>query len=210
VHTALADHWYWRPGWGIGTRYLTWHLLWDDQPALHRHAAGYREALHQFGDALAVVPDQWLHLTMQGVGHSADVPASEVEALVAGATRRLTALGPPSLTFGAPRPHRETVGWTVEPAEGPGAVREALRDALVAVRGPALEPEYNPGRPFVPHVTLAYATRDLPAQPVAEALETVDADPVTVTVRWASLIELHRDHRQYEWTVVARVPIGGS
>jgi 2'-5' RNA ligase len=205
----LTNHWYWRPGWGVGTRYLTWHLLWQDQPALHRHAAAYRRALQPFSEVLALVPDQWLHLTMQGVGHRREVSRQQVEVVVAAARQRLATLARPTVTFDSPRPHRESVGWTVQPAEGVASVRSALRRALVDVHGAGgLEPEYNPGRPFVPHVTLAYATGQLASQSVAEALEAVDAEPVTVTVPVATLIELHRDRGQYEWSVVATAAIG--
>jgi hypothetical protein len=38
---AMRDHWWWRPGWGVGRSFYTWHITFDDQPAVDRLAAEY-------------------------------------------------------------------------------------------------------------------------------------------------------------------------
>jgi len=37
--TNIADHWWWRPGWGPGTRFYTFHFTFQDQPVVREHAA---------------------------------------------------------------------------------------------------------------------------------------------------------------------------
>jgi hypothetical protein len=34
---AVRRHWYWRPGWGVGTRFHTWHITLEAQSALIDH-----------------------------------------------------------------------------------------------------------------------------------------------------------------------------
>jgi hypothetical protein len=38
----------------------------------------------------------------------------------------------------------------------------------------------------------------------------VRPDPVAVRISRVDLIEMHRDHRMYEWTVVASLPLNGQ
>ena len=66
--TELADHWWWRPGWQVGTRFYAWHVTLDDQPQLRELAARYQAAFAPV-DALDLIPEQWLHITMQGIDH---------------------------------------------------------------------------------------------------------------------------------------------
>lgn len=143
---------------------------------------------------------------MQGVGHAHELSDADIEGLVSAARRRLARAPRRTLRFGAPEPHHEGVAWVMA-ADGVAAVRDATRLAIGDALGPQRRPADSPWA-FVPHVTLAYATTDVPEAPVAQALESVDARPVEVTPAHASLIELHRDRRQYEWRTLARVPIG--
>jgi 2'-5' RNA ligase len=61
---------------------------------------------------------------------------------------------------------------------------------------------------FTPHVSLAYSNRDADLQPSLDAATAVTPVPATMTVCHADLIQLHRDHQQYEWTAYAEVPLG--
>lgn len=63
---------------------------------------------------------------------------------------------------------------------------------------------------FLPHVSIGYINRDGEAKPIAAALRGLTARPVDVTFAKADLLECHRDHRMYEWTGDAHIPIGKS
>jgi 2'-5' RNA ligase len=63
-------------------------------------------------------------------------------------------------------------------------------------------------REFNPHVSIAYVNADGQAQPIADALQAVTTRPVIATFRKASLLELHGDHRMYEWTSATPIVIG--
>jgi hypothetical protein len=58
--------------------------------------------------------------------------------------------------------------------------------------------------------TLAYSSSSQPPDTIASALEGVPTDPVEASIQAASLIELHRDNRMYEWRTIAQAAIGAS
>lgn len=201
---TMKDHWYWRPGWAVGRRFYTWHLTFADSADLHRLAADYRKALADT-PGVDLIPDEWLHLTMQGVGFIDEAEPGGVDAIVAEARQRLAAIAPFDLVFTRPIVTPEAVQWAVDPA-GPNAVRAAIRDAIGAV-WPQV-PESADG--FKAHVSIAYSSSDGPAAPIETALDRVQVEPATVSVSSAELIVLHRDNRMYEWTTHARVPLGSE
>ncbi|MFF3276014.1 2'-5' RNA ligase family protein [Streptomyces chrestomyceticus] len=204
AHPQMADHWWWRPGWQTGTRFLTFHFTFQDAPEVHRLATAYRTALAGV-DGLDLVPDRWLHLTTQGLGFADTAPDDEVQAVLAAAASRLAALPPFDLTLHRPEITPEAVRWEASPAGPPTAVRAALRDAIRSVRGTVDGPEE-----FAPHISIAYSNSAGPAAPVQAALDTVDTPPATAHVDHVELIVLHRDRRMYQWETHTRLPLGES
>jgi 2'-5' RNA ligase len=201
---ALSDHWWWRPGWRVGTRFYTWHVTVADLPRLADHVAAYQGPLRQF-PFLDPIPREWLHITVQGLGHANEISPAERDAVVAAVGGRLESFTAPRLVFGRPVLHGEAV---VLPPADPGpltAIRDAIRAGIEDAYGPA---EGDPTRPFRPHASLAYVNAPADVAPVRAALDTVQAEPVDVTLTHLSLIELHRDNRMYMWTTVATVPVG--
>ena len=198
-----ADHWWWREGWGSGTRFLTWHLTFQQSPVLHAHAAAYRELLAGFPQ-LDLVPDHGLHLTMQGVGPVQDVTATELTALTDAARKRLSDLRPLAFRFDKPAFTPEAIRWEPAPAEPVVEIRNVLRGAIHEVWDQV--PESAGG--FTPYVTIAYGNRVAPASPIIAAIEDSSILPVTATVATADLIVLGRDRHEYEWEYAAKVLLG--
>ncbi|MFB7618323.1 2'-5' RNA ligase family protein [Kitasatospora sp. NPDC056181] len=199
----MADHWWWRPGWNTGRRFYTWHLTFDDATDLHHLAADYRRALKDV-PGLDLVPDQWLHLTMQGLGFTDDVPEADVRAIADAATHHLAKIPAFDLALGPAIVTPEALLLKVEPAEPVHAVRSAIRAAIADVWTDVPEPADG----FRPHVSVAYSSAAGPAQPAADALASVTSYPATARITRAELIVLGRDRRMYEWTSFAPVPLG--
>jgi 2'-5' RNA ligase len=201
---ALENHWWWRPGWEIGTRFYTWHVTVDDLPPLASHVLAFQEALRGF-EFLDLIPREWMHITVQGVGHTRDVPEAARDAVVEAVAVRTSVLPAPTLTFARPVLHAEAV---VIPPTDPGplsSIREAIRAGIADAYGP---PEGALTSQFRPHVSAAYVNAPAETARVRVALDAVDAEPVDVTITHVSLIELHRDDQMYEWSTVATVPLG--
>jgi len=205
-HTTMADHWWWRPGWQVGTRYYAWHLTQEDQPALVSLAGTLRGALRAF-PALDAIPDPWLHMTLHGVGHVQDVEPAARDQVIDGVARRLRRFGPISAAFASSYVGREGVMLLPEdPAPFTALVQE-----LRAGTAEALGIPEDGSRPFWPHVSIAYSSAPADAAPIRAASEAAEPDePAPATYRRVSLIRMHRDHRMYEWETVAEVPLGGA
>ena len=199
----MRNHWWWRPGWSHGRSFYTWHLTFGDQPDVHRLADDYRRALGPLG-GLDLIPDRWLHLTMQGIGFVDDVDEHLVRDIVDAAAQHLGEIPAFEITLTGPVLDPEAVLIPVHPAEPVRAVRDATRAAITEVVGDA--PESADG--FVPHVSVAYSSSDGPAAPYAAAMEGLDVPPATARVDRAELIVLNRDNRMYEWERFAGVPLG--
>ncbi|MDQ1022515.1 2'-5' RNA ligase [Streptomyces umbrinus] len=201
---TMRNHWWWRPGWSVGRRFYTWHLTFEGQDDVHRLAAEYRSALAPLGDALTPIPDQWLHLTMQGIGFVGEAKQTDVHAITDGARVRLAAIPAFDLQVGPAVLDPEAVLLHVEPDGPVRAVRGAIREAIADVLGEA--PEKAEG--FTPHVSVAYSAGDGPTEPIAQVLTGLDAAPAAARISTAELIVIHRDHQMYEWESFAKIPLG--
>ncbi|MGH3930442.1 MAG: 2'-5' RNA ligase family protein [Pseudonocardiaceae bacterium] len=196
----MRDHWWWRPGWRVGRSFYTWHVTFDDQPAAHQLAADYTPVLDDL-PTVDPIPVQWLHLTMQGVGFTDETDRADVDAIVAAAQHRCAALTPFTITLGPARVDPEALMLPVRPPEPVAALRTAIRAAIADVWGPDTVPE-DP-HDFRPHVSLAYSNHTGPAEPITQRLAAHPLTSTEITIHRASLIELNRDHRAYEWTDIA-------
>ncbi|MDJ0345223.1 2'-5' RNA ligase family protein [Streptomyces sp. H10-C2] len=199
----MRNHWWWRPGWEPGRRFYTWHLTFKGQDDVHRLAAAYRAGLAGV-DGLTLIPDEWLHLTMQGINFVGEVDEQVVQQVVEAARVRLAAVPAFDVTIGPAILDPEAILLNVA-TDGPvRAVRDAIRAGIGDVLGEV--PEKAGG--FTPHVSVAYSAGDGPAAPIAAALDGLHVQPATARITSAELIVLHRDNYMYEWESFARVPLG--
>jgi hypothetical protein len=182
----LANHWWWRPGWGPGTRFYTWHITVSDLPELRELVGRYKSALR----ACSVV----------------DLVPKERDAIVNAVRSRLAELPTTPITVHEAVLHREAV---VVPPTDPAplaAIRFAIRQGIADVWGETRVPES--ATTFRPHVSAAYVNTASDPAPVRAALDAVRPDLVTVTIDTVSLIVLNRDHGMYEWDSATPVRIG--
>lgn len=201
---STADHWWWRPGWSTGRRFLTWHLTFDHAPEVHRLAAAYRKRLAPL-PGLDLIPDQWLHLTMQGLGFEGEVAWDEA-GLIAGAARAmLERVAPFDVVIDRPAFTPEAVRWEAAPSEPVTFVRDVLRSAIATVWKKV--PERREG--FGPHISIAYSNAALPAAPILAALAAEPSAPATARIASVELIRLGRDRQMYEWETVDSIPLLG-
>lgn len=209
--TRLRNHWYWRPNWRVGQRLYACHLTFERSDRLHAAVDAYQEALSGV-TTLDRIPRRWLHLTMQGIGFAGDMSRETLDRIVERAGEAVAELDPPTLRLG-----RAEIAGNGEavllPAVGFGEVtelRETIREAIAAVRGPEHVPDSSSGGPFHPHVSVAYANGEADAGMVQALLDSVRTRSPQVTVREVPVLLFHRDNRMYEWTEMLRIPIGGG
>jgi hypothetical protein len=97
--TGLRDHWWWRPGWRTGRRFFTFHVTFADQPEVQALVASARARLAGL-PGLDLVPAQWLHLTMQGIGFSDEVAVDDLAKIIAAAREYLSVVPPVTVMIG--------------------------------------------------------------------------------------------------------------
>jgi 2'-5' RNA ligase len=205
--SQLKNHWYWRPGWHVGSRFYTWHVTFNDQPDVLALADGYREVLSE-QPSLDVIPNEWLHLTMQGVGFVHDVSADAVDAIVSRARARCSDVEPMSLTIGPPHIDPESIQIAIDPPDPVRKLRRAIRAAIGDVWGDDHVPEQS--EPYAPHMSLAYVNTDGPAEPLAQALEKIPSLSAGALITSCQLIVLNRDKGMYVWEPYATVQLGSK
>ncbi len=143
---------------------------------------------------------------MQGIGFTDEVDRADVGAIVDAARSRCTELAPFTVTLGPPRVDPEALMLPVRPTEPVARLRATLRSAIADVWGPDSVPEDPDG--FRPHVSLAYSNAAGPAAPIAQRLTAWPVTSDEITVRRATLIDLNRDYRVYQWADIATAELG--
>lgn len=206
----LRDHWWPRPGWRPGRIMLTWHLTFDHAAELHQLVREFQSTLADL-PGLNLVPVEWLHLTIQGVGYEDETPAEDVAAVIECVQERVANLGAFDLTFTRPRIYGEAIAFRPEPAKPLQQLLVATRHGIADARGPENVPTGPEQlRGFHPHVTIAYSSIDAEARPYSAALTTVDPEPLVVPVSNVTLLRLDRQldpHWLYRWTSVAQASL---
>ncbi|MEV6800153.1 2'-5' RNA ligase family protein [Micromonospora rifamycinica] len=203
----VRNHWWWRPGWRVGRRFYAFHVTFENQPELYRLADSYRSALSA-APALTLIPDRWLHLTMQGIGFTDEVADETLVAIIDEARGQLARLSPIDVQFSEVIVADEAIAMPATPTAAVNRLRTTTRAAIGHVLGDANVPE-DPHR-FRPHVSVAYLTTEGPAEPYLRAVAATKLAPATIRVAHVEVIEMHRDGQMYEWSLVARLPLQGS
>lgn len=202
--TELRNHWWWRPGWGPGREFYTWHLTFDGQDELHHLVMTYQEALKDVA-GLDLIPLRWLHLTTQGIGFTDEVRAEDIDAIAAAASVLLAKLPPIELICHRPLARPEALALPPFPRQAVVAIRNTLQEAI----GTVWQDVPETGKKFDPHLSIAYVNANGPAAAAVDALDSVQPDPAQVTVRETSLIVLRRDGHLYRWNTFAKAPFRG-
>lgn len=199
----MADHWWWRPGWAPGRRYLTWHLTFGDSGAACMAAERYRSVLRAF-PGLDEVPDRWLHLTMQGVGFVDDLAPGTGDRVASAARAHLSGVGHVMARLAPAEVGTEGVYFPVDDQEELQRIRLAVRAAVIDAIGQA------PGEAaeFWPHLSVAYSNAEGPSEAIHKAVAAVPFLPVSTPIDHVDLIALGRDRHVYEWTTIARLHMG--
>jgi 2'-5' RNA ligase len=193
-----------------GRHFYACHLTLDDQPKLCDLVADYQETLTGV-QGIDLIPPQWLHLTMQGIGFTDEIDADQLAALDHAIAAELAAIEQPAVEFRYLTIHPEAVYLKAHPATALYSLRVKMHDAVLSVLGPERFTEPVPDRAeFLPHVSIGYISQDGDTEPIAAALSRLTPRTVETTFAKADLLEFHRDNRMYEWANATPIPIGGS
>ncbi|MFC8043580.1 2'-5' RNA ligase family protein [Nocardia sp. NPDC057353] len=205
-NAVTRDHWWWRPGWSVGKSFYTWHITFPSVSPVRTLSDDFARTLSALPTMKPVGPDG-LHITVQGIGFTDTVAASDVDRIVDAARRNLADLPRFSITIGPPIVDRETIQLPIADPEPLRVIRDRLQEAIAEVWGTANVPER--GSVFRPHLTVSYSTGVAQIDDIREKLEADQLNGYTVTdiVAEVSLIELNRDNDQYEWRHISSLAL---
>lgn len=203
----LHNHWE-RPAWSEGRRSYHWFLTFEHAAGLQALAAQCQESFRDLPQ-FDLVPLGSLHLTLDRLAFTDELPVSRIPVVVAAAKHRCQNLAPLRLR----------IGWL---AASTGAIRfTALPVAAVAdVRNTVMAQADLPGRrdnmrarpgseDFWPHVSIAYSNTVQPAAVIAGKIEGLhNLPPAEVPVNSLALVGLRRNGWAYSWDEVERVEFG--
>lgn len=201
----VQNHWWWRPGWRQGRHFYAYHFTFEGSSELHGLVERYQNKIRHL-TIFDLIPQQWLHLTMCGVGFVDEVTPDELAAINA-TVEQLAARTPPiNVTFSHAVVRPEAVYLPAQPTDRlvtlHSAVLMAIRETLGDSRIHQL-PEQAAG--YRPHVSVAYANSNGTAQPIHDALGATTLGSADVTLNELPLLEFDRDNGMYQWT--ARTPL---
>jgi hypothetical protein len=210
-HVAdVRNHWWWRPGWAAGRHFYACHLTFEDQPAVQQLVLDYQTTLAGLG-GLDLIPRQWLHLTMQGIGFTDQISEREIAAVTGALREHFRTVTSPVVTFHQPAVWPDAITLPATPADPLRQLRQGAYEVIQAVLGrdQMHEPPETISQ-YRPHVSVAYINAPGPAQPIVSALQRARPEPVTTAIDAASVLTFHRDNRMYEWTAATHLSIGLS
>lgn len=202
-HDRQRNHWWWRPGWRMGTRFLAFHITLEGQDELHALADSYAAQLQEFS-SLDPIPRQWRHITLQGLGHVENISDAAVDDVLGQVADHLSDVPPIVSRFQRAAIFREAIAL---PPDNPAAfaqLRNAVRAGILDSIGEVTEAEDN----FRAHVSIAYSNRTADAQPIRKALDSAATTEAAARFDSIDLIEMHRDHQMYQWRVLRRLWLG--
>lgn len=185
---------------------------WANGPFLHflvllnRHhdyrayAHAHRELFSGFDEHLGVVPEEWLHCTVQGI--YTPPPAEQTEQLIKATRREIAGMRPFTVQMGPVWPGVTAVTVAMYPETGMAELNRRVRAAAEAVPGIELRPG---AAKFWAHSTLAYVRDgDFDDRFLNRGLRSLRPERVDVTIDRVHLVNQQQDPAAgyYTWEVV--------
>jgi 2'-5' RNA ligase len=206
--THLVDRW--RDGRGAadpraGTLY--WHILLGSNAQLRKTARTAQDRLAKF-TGLHMTPLQWLHLTVLIAGPASQISAQAVDEMVAIARLSITGTAPITVELSRIIYHPEAIVLAAQPTEALSPIRDAARQATLAVTGHEGVAERS-SPTWTPHVTLCYSTSAQPAEPIIAALGKRLPD-CQITIDAFNLVIQYGAEWLWNWSPVGTVPMPSS
>ncbi|MFF9074660.1 2'-5' RNA ligase family protein [Streptomyces sp. NPDC014872] len=180
-------------------------VLLGDYPEFREYARAHHELLSQYAEQLGVIPEEWLHSTVQGIHHAVD--DGQTDKLRLTLHEELAGMRPFQIQLGPVWPGITAVTVAVYPEDGMAELNGRVRTAMekvprVTLRAPELR--------FWAHASLAYARQDFTDRKLNRALRALRPPRVDITIDRVHLVNQYQrpDLGYYTWDVVEEVQFG--
>ncbi|WP_129293548.1 2'-5' RNA ligase family protein [Streptomyces lydicus] len=189
--------------WAFGP-FLHFLVLLNHHEDYRAYARAHRDLFSRFDDHLGVVPEEWLHCTVQGI--YTPTSAEQTEQLIETTRREVARMRPFTVQMGPTWPGVTGVTVAMYPETGVADLNERVRAAVEAVPGIALRPG---AAKFWAHSTLAYVRNgEFDDGPLNRGLRDLRPERVDVTIDRVHLVNQRQDPAAgyYTWEVVEEFP----
>lgn len=190
--------------WQNGGPFLHVLVLLSEYEEFRAYARTHHDLLAEYAE-LAVVPEEWLHSTIQGIHHTVD--NDQMDKLRGILHEQLASMEPFRVQLGPVWPGVTAVTVAVYPEDGMAELNGRVRAAAEKVPRITLRP---PELRFWAHASLAYARQDFPDRDLNRALRALRPPRVDITIDRVHLVNQyqHPDRGYYTWDVVEEVRLG--
>lgn len=180
-------------------------VLLSEYEEFRAYARAHHELLSQYAEQLGVIPEEWLHSTVQGIHHAVD--DGQMDKLRGTLHEELAGMEPFRVQLGPVWPGVTAISVAVYPEDGMAELNGRARAAMEKVPGITLRP---PELRFWAHASLAYARQDFPDRDLNRALRALRPPRVDITVDRVHLVNQYQlpDRGYYTWDVVEEVRLG--
>ncbi|MGW3228718.1 2'-5' RNA ligase family protein [Kitasatospora sp. NPDC001095] len=180
-------------------------VLLSEYPEVRAYARAHHELLSEYAGRLGVIPEEWLHSTVQGIHHPVD--GEQMAALRSRLGEELAGMQPFRVQLGPTWPGVTAITVAVYPEDGMAALNERVRAAAERVPGIELRPRE---RRFWAHASIGYATDDFDGDRLNRSLRSLRPPRVDITVDRVHLVNQyqHPEKGYYTWDVVEEFPLG--
>nr|WP_269475762.1 2'-5' RNA ligase family protein [Streptomyces gossypiisoli] len=163
--------------------------------------------LAEHGDKLGIVPEDWLHMTVQGIHHP--VNAAQMHRLRGALRVELASARPFKVQLGPVWPGVTAVTVAVYPEDEVAALNVAVRTAAEKVPGITLRTREDK---FWAHTSVAYGRDPFPDRDLNRALRALRPPRVDVTIDRVHLVNQyqHPDRGYYTWEAVDEFQLDGG
>ncbi|MEU2354334.1 2'-5' RNA ligase family protein [Streptomyces misionensis] len=180
-------------------------VLLGEYPEFREYARIHAELLSKYSKQLGVVPEEWLHSTIQGIHQT--LGRKQLAVLRTALRKELSGMQPFEVQLGPVWPGPTAVTVAVYPEEEMAALNSRVRIAADSVPGILLRPRESR---FWAHASLAYARADFPDHDLNRALRALRPPRVTITIDHVHLVMQYQHPEQgyYTWDVIEEIQLG--
>lgn len=191
--------------WKNGGPYPHVLVLLSDYPEFRAYARAHHELLAEYGERLGVIPEEWLHSTVQGIHHTVD--NDQMDQLRQALANKMRDVKPFPVQLGPVWPGITAVTVAVYPEDGMAALNDRVRAAADDVPGISLRKREQR---FWAHASLSYVRQDFDSDPLNRALRALRPPRADITIDRVHLVNQyqHPDKGYYTWDVVEELPLG--
>ncbi|MFE3629388.1 2'-5' RNA ligase family protein [Streptomyces goshikiensis] len=180
-------------------------VLLGEYPEFREYARAHNDLLAEYGEKLGIIPEDWLHATVQGIHHPLDT--GQLDQLRGTLRDELAGMQPFQVQLGPVWPGVTAVTVAVYPEDGMAALNDRVRTAAEKVPGVSLR---GKEAKFWAHATLSYARHDFSDQKLNRSLRALRPPRVDITIDRVHLVNQYQrpDLGYYTWDVIEEVTFG--